>query len=166
MLRTTILVTLALSAAAHAETRTYKIENNRLVLPSPIVFDTAKDTLKPESDAALGLIVQYLDDKPAVTLLRIEVHSDNAGSEDFNLKLTQKRALSVGMALVAKGVSCKRLIAVGFGSQKPVADNRTPEGKAQNRRTELVNAELRGKAIGGMPVDGGGRLAGELCAKK
>ena len=60
------------------------------------------------------------------------------------------------------GVDCKRLIAVGFGSAKPVADNSTPEGKAQNRRVSFFNAALRGRLIGGMPADGGGQIAGDL----
>jgi OOP family OmpA-OmpF porin len=65
--------------------------------------------------------------------------------------------------LVTHGVDCKRLIAVGFGGSKPIAPNDSPEHKAENRRTVFVNAALRGHAIGGMPTDGGGDLAGDLC---
>ena len=61
-------------------------------------------------------------------------------------------------------IDCNRLIAVGFGSTKPVADNSTPVGKAENRRIEFVMAGLRGKAISGMPLDGGGKVAGDLCS--
>ena len=77
--------------------------------------------------------------------------------------LSEKRALAVCATLVKLGVDCKRLIAVGFGSSKPVADNVTAEGKATNRRLIFVNAALRNHAIGGMPVDGGGKVAGEIC---
>ena len=63
----------------------------------------------------------------------------------------------------AKGIDCKRLIPVGFGETKPVAPNDTPDNKAQNRRTAFVNAALKGKPIGGMPVDGGGKVAGDPC---
>ncbi len=66
-------------------------------------------------------------------------------------------------ALVAKGVDCKRLLPVGFGETKPRAENKTPEGKAQNRRTTFVNAALRGKAIGGAPLEGFGKIAGDPC---
>jgi OOP family OmpA-OmpF porin len=69
----------------------------------------------------------------------------------------------VARRLVADGSACKRLLPVGFGGTKPVASNATPDGKAQNRRTDFVNAELRGRAIGGLPVDGGGRVAGDPC---
>lgn len=170
MHRATSVVTLALStflvsATALADKRTYKIENNRLVVPTPITFATGKDTVTKESSEAIAYIADYLAEKSYISTLRIEVHSDSMGNEKFNQTLSEKRALSVGKALVAKGVDCKRLIAVGFGSSKPVADNKTAEGRAQNRRTELVNAALRGKAIGGMPVDGGGVVAGDLCAK-
>jgi OOP family OmpA-OmpF porin len=54
---------------------------------------------------------------------------------------------------------------VGFGGSKPVASNTTPEGRGQNRRVAFINAALRGRAIGGMPLDGGGKVAsGDLCA--
>jgi OOP family OmpA-OmpF porin len=97
--------------------------------------------------------------------MRIEVHTDNTGGSAFNQSLSEKRALEVAKALVAKGVDCKRLVPVGFGETKPRGDNSTPEGKALNRRTMFVNAGLRGRPIGGMPVEGGGKLAGDPCAK-
>jgi OOP family OmpA-OmpF porin len=103
----------------------------------------------------------YLEAKSYISSLRIEGHGDDAASQ----ALTEKRALAVARWLVAKGVDCKRLVAVGFGNTKPVADNSTPEGKAQNRRIAFFNAGLRGRAIGGEPLDGGGKLAGDTCAK-
>lgn len=144
----------------------YELVDNALVLPGPILFESGSDNLKPESDEVLAFAKGYLDEKSAISLLRVEVHSDSTGSSAFNLKLTQQRALAVARWLVAHGVDCKRLIPVGFGDTKPVADNSTPEGRAANRRTMLVNAMLRGRAIGGMPVDGGGAVAGDPCAAK
>ena len=73
------------------------------------------------------------------------------------------RSIAVAKWLVGKGVDCKRLLPVGFGQEKPIADNKTAEGREQNRRTAFVNAELRKKPIGGMPVDGGGKVAGDPC---
>ena len=95
--------------------------------------------------------------------MRIESHTDTDGSAAKNQALSEKRAMAVARALVAKGVDCKRLIAVGFGGEKPAAPNDTPENKAQNRRTLFINAALRGRPIGGMPVDGGGKVAGDVC---
>ncbi len=133
---------------------TYKLEGNRLEVPSSIVF--TGDALDPASDPALEHVRGYLVAKDYITLLRIEGHAtDQTESE--------RRALLVGRWLIAHGIDCKRLLAVGFGPNKPIADNSTPEGRAQNTRIELHNAELRGRAIGGMPTDGGGQVAGDLC---
>ena len=71
--------------------------------------------------------------------------------------LSEKRAAYVGRWLVAHGVDVKRLIAVGFGSTKPLESDETPAAKAANARIEFHPAALRGKLIGGAPADGGGR---------
>jgi OOP family OmpA-OmpF porin len=141
----------------------FEVENGQLKLPGPVMFETGKAVLKPESDAVLDIVRQYLEAKPAITLLRIEGHTDNVGIAADNQKLSEARSLAVAQWLVGKGIACKRLHPVGFGQDKPIADNKTPEGKEQNRRTAFVNAELKGKAIGGMPVDGGGKVAGDPC---
>lgn len=134
---------------------TYTLEGDRLVLPGPIVF--TGEALDPASDPALEHARGYLAAKPSVTLLRVEGHaSDQPQSE--------RRAVAVARWLIAHGVDCKRLIAVGFGPTKPIADSSTPEGRAENTRIALHNAQLRGKAIGGAPADGGGQLAvADLC---
>jgi OmpA-OmpF porin, OOP family len=150
------------ASTAVAEPR-YELDGSNLKVPHPVTFETGKPALRPDSGAALDYVKGYLDDKTYVTLLRIEVHTDNTGNATVNQDLSEKRALAVAKALVAKGVSCKRLIAVGFGSSKPTADNATPEGRAQNRRVTFANVELRGRVIGGLPKDGGGKVAGEAC---
>ena len=137
----------------------YKLEGNEVKIEKQVLFETGTDKLKAESTAALEIIKQYLNDKSYISLLRVECHSDNNNDQ----LLSEKRALAVCKALVKMGVDCKRLIAVGFGASKPIADNSTPEGKAANRRVSFINAALRGHAIGGMPVDGGGNVAGESC---
>ncbi|NUQ77256.1 MAG: OmpA family protein [Polyangiaceae bacterium] len=141
----------------------YSVEGGQLKLPGPVVFETGKATLKPESDEVLQIVHDYLKDKPDITLLRIEGHTDTDGNDADNQRLSEGRSLAVAQWLVAKGIDCKRLIPVGFGETKPVAANDTPENKAQNRRTAFVNAALKGKPIGGMPVDGGGKVAGDPC---
>jgi len=141
----------------------YKLEGNEVKIIEPVVFETGSDKLKPESTVALEIIKQYLTDKSYISLLRVECHTDNVGDANANQLLSERRAFAVCAALVKMGVDCKRLIAVGFGGAKPVADNSSPEGKAVNRRVSFINAALRGHAIGGMPVDGGGKLAGDSC---
>lgn len=152
-----LLLSVSLSA------QDYKLNGNEVVTSTSISFKTGTATITAESEAALQTIKKYLDDKTYISLLRVEGHTDNSGDAVKNQSLSEKRALAVCAALVKMGVDCKRLIAVGFGGSKPVAANDSPEGKAANNRITFVNAALRGHAIGGMPVDGGGRLAGEIC---
>lgn len=141
----------------------FQLDGNALVLPGPIVFETGSDKLKPESNAPLQHVIAYLDAKSYVSLLRVENHSDNVGDARQSQTLSERRALAITRWLVGKGVDCKRLIAVGFGANKPVADNATADGRALNRRSSFINAMLRGRAIGGMPVDGGGVVSGDPC---
>lgn len=141
----------------------YKLEGNEVVLNKPILFKTGTSELLPESKEVLVIIKNYLAAKSYISLLRVEAHLDNTGDEQKNQVLTEKRALAICKELVAIGVDCKRLIAVGFGSTKPIADNNTIEGKGANRRVSFINAALRGKLIGGMPADGSGKIAGEVC---
>ena len=150
-------------APPRAKTTEFKLEGNALKLPGPVVFETGSDKLSPVSDEVLQVVADYLDAKSYISLLRIEGHTDSDGNPSGNQTLSEKRAMSVARWLIVKGVDCKRLIPVGFGGNKPVAPNDTPDNKAQNRRMMFVNAALRGHAIGGMSVDGGGRVAGDPC---
>ncbi len=142
-----------------------KAEGNKLTLPGAIVFKTGKADIDEISYPVLDLVKGYLDAKPAVTKLRIEGHTDNVGDPKKNLELSGARAFAVAKYLVGKGVDCKRLVPTGFGDTKPVADNKTDEGKAQNRRTDFINAELKGKAIMGMPVDATAPVVKDACAQ-
>ncbi|MFO0746843.1 MAG: OmpA family protein [Myxococcota bacterium] len=168
MLKLTIAACLAFVALAEPASAdgppSYELDGNNLKVPGPVLFETASDVLKPESDAVLAYVQGYLAAKDYITLMRIEGHSDSTGSEAMNQKLSERRALAVARWLVGHGVDCKRLIPVGFGSTKPVGDNATPDGRAQNRRMVFANAALRGRMIGGMPADGGGVVAGDPCA--
>lgn len=141
------------------------IENNQLVIEAPVVFETGSDTLKAGDQPALQAMKAFLEAKSYVTTLRIEGHTDSDGDDATNQTLSGKRALAAARWLVAQGVDCKRLLAVGFGENKPVAANDTAENKAKNRRTAAYVAGLRGLAIGGMPLDGGGLVAGDPCTK-
>lgn len=141
----------------------YKLEGNEVKTAKQVIFETGSDKLKPESMAALETIKQYLADKSYISLLRVECHTDNSGDVNAGQLLTEKRALAICKKLVEMGVDCRRLIAVGFGNTKPVADNSTQEGRAQNRRVSFLNAALRNRLIGGMPADGGGKVAGDVC---
>lgn len=133
------------------------VKNGRVNIPGHIVYDTGKATIKPESEPTLQQLKQFLTDNPQVSLLRIEGHTDSDGDAAMNLKLSGERALAVVNWLVSKGgIARDRLLAVGFGSTKPVAPNDTPANKEQNRRTEFHVAALEGKPFLGRPQDGGG----------
>ena len=156
----TILFVLAAFVSPAQE---YKIVGNQVMITEMIGFNSGTAVLTPESDTALKIIKKYLDDKSYISLLRVECHSDNSANAATSQSLTEKRASAVCAALVAMGVDCKRLLPVGFGSNKPIEDNSTPGGKAANRRISFFNAALRGHLIGGMPADGGGVVAGDIC---
>jgi len=142
----------------------FKIENGQLVLPGSIVFKPGVAELDESvSAASLKHVQEYLAEKTSITTLRIEGHTDGSGKVEENQKLSEQRALAVARWLVAHGVDCQRLVAVGFGGTKPVADGSTAQGRAQNQRITVVNAALRGRAIGGLPIEGGGQLAGNPC---
>jgi OOP family OmpA-OmpF porin len=146
---------------------TYKIENNQLIIPDslPIVFETGTSNLLPQSKGAINYVASFLISKTYISTLRIESHLANNGKENFLQKLTDQRALVIAKEL-AKLIDCKRLIAVGFGSTKPIANNSSFEERLKNNRSSFHIAALRSKAIGGMPLDGGGNIAGEPCANE
>ncbi len=102
-----------------------------------INFDIDKATLRPDAQPIIAEIDKLLSADPALKL-SIEGHTDNTGSADHNRQLSTARARSVLGALVGLGVDPARLSSQGFGPDRPVADNGTEEGRAKNRRVELV----------------------------
>ncbi len=99
-------------------------------------FEFDKATLTPESYPILLYAVQNLSETPD-TKIEIQGHTDNIGSDQYNLKLSERRAQTVRDYLVSKGIDPSRLTVKGYGESMPVADNSTPEGRAQNRRIEF-----------------------------
>lgn len=112
------------------------IEANASVVLKNVFFDVNKFELKPSSLAELDMLIRLLNENPT---LKIEIsgHTDNAGKPADNLVLSNNRAKAVVNYLVSRNINPSRLIAKGYGETKPVADNKTEEGKAQNRRTEM-----------------------------
>lgn len=103
-----------------------------------IFFDTGKSELRPESQAAIAEVAKLLQSDPALKV-HVVGHTDNVAALDLNLKLSQARAEAVVQALVTKhGVAAGRLNGQGVGPLAPVASNGTDEGRAKNRRVELV----------------------------
>jgi OOP family OmpA-OmpF porin len=135
-----------------------------LVLQAQSLFRTGTDAYGPGIETELQPVLAHLEEHPEVTRLRIEGHTDNAGMLSANQELSEKRALAAARWLVAHGVDCRRLIPVGFGPTRPRGDNTTTPGRQRrDRRLVFVDTAVRGKPLGGMPVDGGGRVAGDPC---
>lgn len=139
------------------------VKGDSVQIPGQIEFDTGSATFKAGggSDAVIDQLKIFLDQNQKITKLRIEGHTDNAGTADANVALSGARALTVKNAAIAKGVAKTRLLAVGFGQSKPIGDNTTEEGRAKNRRTEFRIAEIGGKKYLGLDPTGGGKTFGE-----
>ena len=112
-------------------------DNIYLNMPSDITFAVNQSDINPafyETLNSVSLVLQEFDK----TTVSVYGHADSTGAEDYNLRLSQRRAQSVSSYLASQGVSPGRLQAVGFGETRPVADNATAGGRAANRRVEIV----------------------------
>lgn len=112
------------------------IEKGASIVLKNIFFETGKFELQNESKSELDKLVALLNDNPNLKI-QIDGHTDNVGQQKDNLALSNNRAKSVVGYLLSKGINQQRLSYKGFGATKPVADNNTEAGRAQNRRTEL-----------------------------
>ncbi len=104
-----------------------------------ILFDLNEAGLKPDTRIVIAKLAGILLMMPELQI-RVEGHTDSTGSEEYNLKLSEKRAESVSSFLEAQGIDASRLVAAGYGKSRPVADNGTAEGRRKNRRVEIVIA--------------------------
>ena len=108
-----------------------------IVIHDKIQFKLGSAEILPESHGLLDEVARVFKDNPQIQLVQIEGHTDITGSAAINRKLSKQRAESVRDYLVQAGVEGKRMVALGFGPDKPIADNRTPEGQEKNRRVEF-----------------------------
>jgi len=113
-----------------------KVTENSIQLLQMINFETNKSAIKPESYPILDEITAILKVNPSWRI-NIEGHTDNKGSAAKNKKLSQDRADSCRTYLIQHGVEAGRMMAAGYGPDRPIASNNTNEGRAKNRRTEF-----------------------------
>lgn len=113
-----------------------QIEKDKTVVLKNIFFDTNLWDLKPESTSELNILLKLLNDNKTIKI-EISGHTDNRGSKESNLKLSDNRAKAVFDFLVKNGISASRLTFKGYGDAMPIADNNNEEGRAINRRTEF-----------------------------
>ncbi len=102
-----------------------------------INFETGKSDIKPESQKTIDQIVEMLQANPSLRI-GIEGHTDNVGIAASNMTLSDNRAKAVMNACTTKGIDKSRLSAKGWGQDKPISDNTTEDGRAKNRRVEIV----------------------------
>jgi len=111
-----------------------------ITLSGQVLFVTGKSELLPAARDQLDQVATALKDQADVKPMVVEGYTDSVGSEASNLKLSKDRAESVRAYLVSKGVPADKITSVGKGKADPVASNDTPEGRANNRRVEIVVA--------------------------
>jgi outer membrane protein OmpA-like peptidoglycan-associated protein len=104
---------------------------------SDVLFDFGKYTLKPEAREKLAKVSGIILGHPGLTL-QVEGYTDNVGSEQFNQKLSEQRAGAVRDYLVSQGIKDTDVTAQGFGMSNPIASNATADGRAKNRRVQIV----------------------------
>jgi len=113
------------------------VTEKKIELKQTVYFDFNKATIRPVSFALLDDVARAMKDNPTIAV-EVQGHTDSVGDDNYNLKLSQRRAESVRTYLVRKGIDAARMVPKGYGENVPIADNRTKEGRDQNRRVEFV----------------------------
>jgi OOP family OmpA-OmpF porin len=124
---------------------TVELTDEAIVISQQIAFETGSAVLLAESDGILTEVARVLADHPEIELLEVQGHTDERGTIEFNRKLSQDRASSVVSWLRQHGVAASRLVARGYGRERPIADNSSEEGMQKNRRVEFH--VLRSRAL-------------------
>lgn len=144
------------SAKRNAVKVTQTTRGAQITSDDRILFDTGKSDVKQEGQVFIERVASILKEKTKANVA-IEGYTDNVGAAALNQTLSERRAASVKQALVAKGVQASRITATGFGMNKPVGDNTTPEGRQANRRTNIIVLGESVENIGGTSL--GDRLS-------
>ena len=108
----------------------------RTIILDDVLFDFDKSTIKPEAAQILDRLVAFMNENKN-SKVNLSGYTDNIGTEAYNLKLSDRRWTSVKDYTLKKGVDGSRVSGQGFGETKPIADNKTAEGRAKNRRVEI-----------------------------
>lgn len=109
-----------------------------ITLSGEVLFTTGKSELLPTAQSKLNEVADALTKQDKDSSMVVEGHTDSRGALAMNQELSQKRAESVRAYLVSRGIAADRITATGVGPSRPVASNNTPEGRANNRRVEIV----------------------------
>jgi OOP family OmpA-OmpF porin len=133
-----------------------EVRDNKIEIHEKIQFDHNKATIKPESHGLLDEVVEVIKKNPHIKKISIDGHASAEGNAAANKKLSDDRAKSVMAYLVGKGIAAAQLSAHGWGSEKPIADNGTEEGREKNRRVEfnIVEQDVTKRKVELDPVTG------------
>jgi outer membrane protein OmpA-like peptidoglycan-associated protein len=141
-------------------------QDTKVYIEGKIVFDTARATIRPESQKTLEQLLKFLQERPDVTRLRVEGHTDSRADDEYNQELSAKRSLAVCHWLVERGVDNIRLVAAGYGERSPIGPNELAEGRQENRRTEFHVMEINGRPFGPTNALDGGTVLTVLSAEE
>jgi outer membrane protein OmpA-like peptidoglycan-associated protein len=119
------------------------VRDKEIVITQQVQFEVDKSVIKKESGELLDFIARVLKDHPEIAKVEVQGHTDNTGKAAHNKTLSASRADAVKRALVQRGVADKRLVAKGYGQEKPIADNDGDVGRAKNRRVQFVILEKK-----------------------
>lgn len=133
-----------------------EVRDNQIAISEKIQFDVDKATIKPESNSLLDEVAATFKSHPQIKKVSIDGFASNEGSADFNRRLSDERAKAVMAYLISHGVEKERLSAKGWGSDKPIADNTTEDGREKNRRVEfnIVEQEVTKQKVEIDPTTG------------
>jgi OmpA-OmpF porin, OOP family len=120
-----------------------EIKEDRIHLREKVEFETGKATLVGNSTSLLDEVVKIMKDHPEILKIRVEGHTDSTSTRAFNQKLSDERAAAVRQYLVDHGIEPGRMTSKGLGQDKPIADNATEAGRAENRRVEIHISERK-----------------------
>jgi OmpA-OmpF porin, OOP family len=133
-----------------------RVGRGSILISDQVNFATGSDVLAPESSRVLAQVADVMKQHPEIARVAVDGHTDDVGTDKANLGLSRRRAAAVVRWLVAHGVDERRLEARGFGARQPIADRKTPEGRAKNRRVEfqiLKRSELGERGWKDGPVE-------------
>jgi outer membrane protein OmpA-like peptidoglycan-associated protein len=114
-----------------------EVTESKIELKEKVEFDTGSDVILDQSKPLLDEVAQIMKDHPEILKIEIQGHTDSRSGHAYNMKLSDKRAASVRKYLEGKGVEKARMVSKGYGPDKPIADNKTDAGRAENRRVEV-----------------------------
>jgi outer membrane protein OmpA-like peptidoglycan-associated protein len=117
-----------------------EVTSTGIVIHQTIYFEFNRAVIRPVSFPILDTVAQVMRDFPDITI-EIQGHTDSRGNDAYNMRLSGERAASVLQYLLQQGVAAQRMTSAGFGETRPIDSNRTPAGRARNRRVEFVRTD-------------------------